>query len=65
MTIPHICQFCYTATYLGLQNVRQKVRNFATKKPKLVKTGQNFEFSMLKRIPSQKKHTTAGCDCFD
>ena len=37
------------------------MHKFATKKPKLIKMGQNFAFSMLKSTPAQKKYIIAGC----
>ena len=59
---PDICHFWYATALLRSVKSTQNVRNFGTKYPKLVKTGQNrpqFLVLYAKNYASLKKYTTA------
>ena len=61
--IPYICHFWYATALLRPVKCTQKVRNCATKYPKLAKTGQNWpQFLVLyaKNYASLKKYAPAG-----
>ena len=54
LSIPDICQFRDTTALFSPVKVRQKLRESATKWPKLAKVGQNFALSVQKGIWLEK-----------